>query len=80
VDLLGLGVPVELNFIALLGLLDVQTLLTNLDDQRLAVALLIILINVIGGGLLVAVTIMLIGWSYNLLAMLTGGLEVELRE
>jgi fatty acid desaturase len=73
-------VPVELNFIALLGLLDVQTLLTNLDDQRLAVALLIILINVIGGGLLVAVTIMLIGWSYNLLAMLTGGLEVELRE
>jgi hypothetical protein len=80
VDLLGLGVPVELDFIALLGLLDVQTLLTNLDDQRLTVALLIILINVIGGGLLVAVTIMLIGWSYNLLAMLTGGLEVELRE
>ncbi len=80
VDLLGMGVPVELDFINLLGLVDVQTLLTNLDDQRLAVALLIVLINIIGGGLLVAVTIMLVGWSYNLLAMLTGGLEVELRE
>jgi hypothetical protein len=35
---------------------------------------------VLGGGLLVAVSIMLVGWSYNLLAALTGGLEVELRE
>jgi hypothetical protein len=80
VDLLGMGVPVELDFIELLNLVDIQTLLTSLDDQRWLVALLIILINLVGGGLVVALTIMVVGWSYNLLAALTGGLEVELRE
>lgn len=80
VDLLGMGVPVELDFINLLGLVDIQTALTNLDDQRWLVAVLIILLNILGGGLVVAATIMLVGWGYNLLAALTGGLEVELRE
>ena len=80
VDPLGLGTPVELDFIQLLNLETVQTLITRLDDQSFIVALLIILITMIGGGLLVAVTIMLLGWSYNFLAAITGGLEVELRE
>jgi len=80
VDPLGLGTPVEFDFIQLLNLETVQTLITRLDDQSFIVALLIILITMIGGGLLVAVTIMLLGWSYNFLAAITGGLEVELRE
>jgi len=80
VDPLGLGTPVEFDFIQLLNLETVQTLITRLDDQSFVVALLIILITMIGGGLLVAVTIMLLGWSYNFLAAITGGLEVELRE
>jgi len=80
VDPLGLGTPVEFDFIQLLNLETVQTLITRLDDQSFIVALLVILITMIGGGLLVAVTIMLLGWSYNFLAAITGGLEVELRE
>ena len=79
-DPLGLGVPIQLDFIHLLNLEETRALITRLDDQSFVVAVLIILIMVIGGGLLVALTIMLVGWSYNLLAALTGGLEVELRE
>jgi hypothetical protein len=33
----------------------------------------------LGGGLLIALTILLVGWAYNILAALTGGVEVELR-
>jgi hypothetical protein len=79
-DPLGLGTPIELDLIHLLNLEETQTLITRLDDQRFVVVLLIILVAVLGGGLLVAVTILLVGWGYNLLAKLTGGLEVELHE
>jgi hypothetical protein len=79
-ELLGLDVPVEFDLITLLGLETAQTLITRLDDQSLLLALLIILISVIGGGLVVALIILLVGWGYNLLAALSGGLEVELRE
>ncbi len=80
VDLLGLGAPVEFDFINLLSLEAVQTFLARLDDQQMMVALLIITISILGGGLLVGLIILLVGWGYNLLAALTGGLEVELRE
>ncbi len=80
VDLLGLGVPVEFDFITLLGLETVQTAIARLDDQSLLLALLIILVSVIAGGLVVALMVLLVGWGYNLLAALTGGLELELRE
>ena len=79
-DLLGLGVPVEFDFITLLGLETVQTAITRLDDRSFLLALLIILVSVIAGGLVVALIILLLGWAYNLLAALTGGLELELRE
>ncbi len=80
VDLLGLGMPAEFDFINLLGLEAIQAVLTRLDDQRLVLGLLVILICVFGGGLLMALIILLVGWGYNLLAFLTGGLEVELRQ
>jgi hypothetical protein len=72
--------PLELDFVKLLGLETTLTLLSRLDEQRLVLTLLIVLISVMGGGLLAAVTILLLGGTYNMLAALTGGLEVELQE
>lgn len=72
-------VPVEFDFITLLGLETIQTVITRLADQQIVLVLLVLLLSVLGGGLLVALIILLVGWGYNLLAVLTGGLEVELR-
>jgi hypothetical protein len=72
--------PIEFDFVNLLGLETVQAFLIRLDDQWFVLVLLILLIGVIAGGLLVAVTILLLGWVYNVVAALTGGLEMELHE
>jgi hypothetical protein len=78
-DVLGAGVPIKFDVIKLLGLETTQALIVWLDDQYLVLSLLIVLVSVIGGGVLVALSILILGWVYNLLAALTGGLEVELR-
>jgi hypothetical protein len=80
VDLLGIGAPVEFDFVDLLSLDNLLALLVRLNEQRLAVALLVFLAVVLGGGLLAGLIVLLVGWVYNILAALTGGLEVELRE
>ncbi len=77
---LGIGLPLEFDFVHLLSLEIVQTFIARLADQRFIVAVLIILLFVVGGGLLLGLSILLLGWVYNGLATLTGGLEVELRE
>ncbi len=77
-ELLG-GFGTEFDFIQIMGLEAMQTLLVQLDNQGLALAALIVLGSVLGGGLLIALIIMLVGWGYNLLAAMTGGLEVELK-
>jgi hypothetical protein len=78
---LNLGlIPVEFDFITLLGLETALAALTRLDDNGFLVALLIMLFYLIGGGLLAGLTILLLGWVYNLVAALTGGLEIELHE
>jgi hypothetical protein len=79
VDVTGLGIPVEFDFITLLGLETAQALLVRLDEQRLAVVLMLFLGGVISGGLFIAGTVLLLGWIYNLVAALSGGLELELR-
>ena len=76
---LGL-IPVEFDFVSLLGLEAALAALTTLDNNSFLLVLLIILLYLIVGGLLVGVTILLLGWVYNLVAALTGGLEVELHE
>jgi hypothetical protein len=76
---LGL-VPVEFDFVTLLGLEAALATLTTLDNNRFLLFLLIILLYLIVGGLLVGVTVLLLGWVYNLVAGLTGGLEVELHK
>lgn len=67
----------ELDVVQLLGLEVVQQLIIQLDDQSLLLALFIILSSMMGGGLLIGLTVMLTGWLYNLLAAITGGVEVE---
>ena len=79
-DLLGGAAPVELDFINLLGLETTLKVLTRLDDQRLVLTMLIILLSVIGGGLAVAVGILALGWIYNVIAAFSGGLKVEVQE
>lgn len=76
VDLMGL--PVEFDFISLLGLETAQILLTRLDEQSLLLFLLLVVFNIVVGGGAVALILLLIGWVYNLAAALTGGLEIEL--
>ncbi len=78
IEILGTAVPFD--FINLLGLQTAQSLFTRLDDQKFIMALLIILSGVIGGGLLIGFLILLLGWIYNALARLTGGIIVELKE
>jgi hypothetical protein len=80
VDILDIGAPVEFDFVNLLSLENLLVLVTRLDDQRLVVALLVLVASVLVGGLLVALVILLVGWVYNLLAMMSGGLELELAE
>src|SRR5262245_29137635 len=63
-DILGLGVPTEFNFIALLGLETAQGLVTRLDEQRSLVLLLILVGSVVGGGLIIAGLMLLLGWIY----------------
>ena len=74
-----LGLSAQFDFIEIMGLQTVQMLLVQLNDQGIILAILIALISVLGGGILIALIIMLVGWGYNILAALTGGLEVELR-
>jgi len=76
---LGL-IPVEFDFVTLLGLETALAALTTLDNNTFLLVLLIVLLYLIVGGLLVGITILLLGWVYNLVAALTGGLEVELHE
>ena len=78
-DLMGLGIPTEFNFIALLGLETAQGMVTRLDEQSSLVFLLILGGSIVGGGLIIAGMTLLLGGIYNLLARLTGGLEVELK-
>jgi hypothetical protein len=44
----------------------------------LLIALLVV-ISILGG-VLIAFTLIVLGWGYNLLALLTGGVVVELQE
>ena len=75
---LGIG-QVPFDFINILGLESTQQLVVTLDNQAMSVALLVVLVSVIGGGALIGGTIWLLGLAYNLVAAVTGGIEVELQ-
>lgn len=77
-DLLGFEYTADL--IELLQLDEFLAMLQTLEARALPLMVaLVIGVGVLGGGL-IALTLILLGWGYNLLAWLTGGLEVELQE
>ena len=76
---LGMVGQVPFDFINILGLEATQQLVVTLDNQAMSVALLVVLVSVIGGGALIGGTIWLLGLAYNLVAAVTGGIEVELQ-
>jgi hypothetical protein len=77
-DLLGFETSIDL--IELLQLEEFLTLLETLAGRALPLLLALVVVVAILGGLLVALTLIVLGWGYNLVAWLTGGLELELRE
>jgi hypothetical protein len=77
-DVLGFEYSVDL--IDLLQLGDFLTTLQTLAGRALPLLLALVIVAGILGGALVALTLILLGWGYNLVAWLTGGLEVRLQE
>ena len=67
----------------LVDILQLQEFLVNLqgvEGRAIPLKISLLIAASVVGGALVALVLILLGWGYNLLAWLTGGLEVELRE
>lgn len=80
IDLDLLGFEYSIDLIELLQLEEFLNLLETLAGRALPLLLALVIVIAILGGMLVALTLIVLGWGYNLLAWLTGGLELELRE
>jgi len=78
INLAVLGQRLHFDFVQLLGLDGVLKTLQSLDDGRLMVALACLLGPSLVGGLGLALTAALSGVTYNLVAGLTGGVEMQL--
>jgi hypothetical protein len=75
-----LGQTIHLDFVEILDLGGVLQTLQTLD-RRLALVVVLALLSVtLGAGLIVALLLGLGGWGYNLLAGLSGGIELQLAE
>ena len=79
-DLNLLGFEYAFDLVELLQLQELLALLQNVAGRALPLLLALVVVVGVVGGLLIALTLIVLGWGYNLLAWLTGGLEVELRE
>lgn len=75
-----LGLTATLDFIELLGLESVLELLQSIEPVSWTFLILAVVVMSVACGLLIAFTIYVTGLGYNLLAWLTGGLVVELKE
>jgi hypothetical protein len=75
-----LGFEYSLDLIELLKLGDFLAMLQTIQLRTLPLMLALVIVVGILGGALVALTLILLGLGYNLVAWLTGGLELELRE
>jgi hypothetical protein len=78
IHLLGQSIPVDV--VALLDLESALRTATILDGLSWSVALIAVAIGCAVGGVVFLVFGNLAGWLYNLVAALSGGLEVELEE
>ena len=80
IDLSLLGFDYTFDLIDLLQLKDLLITLQTVEGRALPLMIaLVVAAGVLGGGL-VTFTLIMLGWGYNLLAWLTGGLVVELQE
>ena len=75
-----LGFEYSLDLIELLKLGDFLAMLQTIQLRTLPLMLALVIVVGVLGGALVALTLILLGLGYNLVAWLTGGLELELRE
>jgi hypothetical protein len=75
-----LGFTATLDFIKLLGLEPVLKLLQGIGPVSWTFFILAVVVISLASGLLIALSVCVTGLGYNLLAWLTGGLTVELRE
>jgi hypothetical protein len=80
VDLDLLGFETSIDLIELLQLEEFLALLETLAGRAPPLLLVLVIVVAILGGGLIALTLILLGWGYNLVAWFTGGLELELRE
>jgi hypothetical protein len=78
VSLAVLGQQFRFDFVQLLGLDGLLRMLQTLDDGRLMLALACLLGPSLAAGLMLALTAALAGMTYNLVAGVTGGVEVQL--
>jgi len=79
VSLEVLGLEYTADLIELLQLEEFLNTLQVVESRAfILIVALVILVGVLGGGL-IALTLIVLGWGYNLLAWLTGGLELELK-
>jgi hypothetical protein len=78
IHVLGQAIPIDV--IALLNLESLLRAARTLDSFSWGLFILLVTLGCVLGGLLFLVVGDLAGWIYNLVARLSGGLEVELRE
>ncbi len=78
--------PIDLGLLGTLDLIDLVHLkalleaLQTVEGHALPLLIAVVIVAGILGGVLIAVILAALGWGYNLLAWLSGGLEVELQE
>lgn len=80
IDLNLLGFDYTFDLIELLQLENLLVALQTVEGRALPLLVaLVVAVSVLGGGV-IAFTLVGLGWGYNLLAWLTGGVVVELQE
>lgn len=80
INLSLLGLDYTFDLVDILQLQEVLTTLQGVEGRAIPLMVALLIAASVVGGALVALVLILLGWGYNLLAWLTGGLEVELRE
>ena len=75
-----MGLTATLDFVELLGLEPVMKLSQGTGPMSWTFLILAVVVMSVASGLLIALTVYVTGLGYNLLAWLTGGLVVELKE
>jgi hypothetical protein len=75
-----LGQEISIDVISLLNLAPVLHTVQQLDDLSWTLVILLVVVNSVLAGLIFLLMAFVLGGVYNLIARLTGGLEVELKE